>query len=66
MLFRIITIENLPKNSQVSAEVPQLVQMIGPHPKSFKGSSGRCDGLIDQISCKIRWARKPNKAIIDA
>lgn len=39
---------------QVSADIPQLVQMIGPHPKSFKGSSSRCDELIDQISQKVR------------
>lgn len=42
-------------DSQVSADIPQLVQMIGPHPKSFKGSSTRCDELIDQISRKVRW-----------
>lgn len=41
-------------DSQVSADIPQLVQMIGPHPKSFKGSSTRCDELIDQISRKVR------------
>lgn len=41
-------------NKQVSADIPQLVQMIGPHPKTFKGSSERCDELIDAISKKVR------------
>ncbi|XP_060522161.1 uncharacterized protein LOC132699459 isoform X2 [Cylas formicarius] len=34
-------------------EVPQLIQMIGPDPKSFKGTSDRIDALIDQISSRI-------------
>lgn len=40
--------------SQVSPDIPQLVQMIGPHPKTFKGASDRIDVLIDQISKKVR------------
>ncbi|XP_019770425.1 uncharacterized protein LOC109544582 isoform X4 [Dendroctonus ponderosae] len=34
-------------------EVPQLIQMIGPDPKTFKGTSDRIDQLIDQISARI-------------
>lgn len=34
-------------------EVPQLIQMIGPDPKSFKGTSERIDVLIDQICSRI-------------
>lgn len=41
-------------NFQVSPDIPQLVQMIGPHPKTFKGTSSRIDELIDQISKKVR------------
>ncbi|XP_055299978.1 uncharacterized protein LOC129567289 isoform X2 [Sitodiplosis mosellana] len=51
-LFR--TLKALSKFVTVSADIPQLVQMIGPHPKSFKGNSNRCDELIDQISQKVR------------
>lgn len=36
-------------------EVPQLIQMIGPDPKTFKGTSERIDGLIAQICERIRW-----------
>ncbi|KAF6200441.1 hypothetical protein GE061_004884, partial [Apolygus lucorum] len=40
---------------QISAQdVPQLIQMIGPHPSSFKGSSQRNDDLIAEISRKVR------------
>lgn len=35
-------------------EVPQLIQMIGPDPKTFKGTSGRVDELIDQIAARCR------------
>ncbi|XP_071052282.1 uncharacterized protein [Onthophagus taurus] len=35
-------------------EVPQLIQMIGPDPKTFKGQSPRVDELIDLITTKIR------------
>ena len=34
-------------------EVPQLIQMIGPDPKTFKGTSTRVDELIDQIASKV-------------
>jgi len=51
-LFR--TLKALSKFVMVSADIPQLVQMIGPHPKSFKGQSSRCDELIDQISQRVR------------
>lgn len=45
----------LSKFVQISRqEVPQLIQMIGPDPKSFKGKSSRVDELIDQISSKMR------------
>lgn len=44
----------LAKFVQVSSqEVPQLIQMIGPDPKSFKGTSERIDNLIEQISIKL-------------
>lgn len=39
---------------QVSPDIPQLVQMIGPHPSTFKGTSDRIDELIAQISKKVR------------
>lgn len=35
-------------------EVPQLIQMIGPDPKTFKGTSERIDELIDKVAAKIR------------
>ncbi|XP_017782704.1 PREDICTED: uncharacterized protein LOC108567030 isoform X2 [Nicrophorus vespilloides] len=35
-------------------EVPQLIQMIGPDPKTFKGTSPRIDELIEKISSKCR------------
>ncbi|KAF7280485.1 hypothetical protein GWI33_005826 [Rhynchophorus ferrugineus] len=35
-------------------EVPQLIQMIGPEPKTFRGTSERVDILIEQISSKLR------------
>ncbi|XP_030746960.1 uncharacterized protein LOC115875603 isoform X1 [Sitophilus oryzae] len=34
-------------------EVPQLIQMIGPDPKSFKGTSERIDAFIDQLSSRL-------------
>lgn len=40
--------------NQVSIDIPQLVQMIGPDPKTLKGVSGRVDELIDQIAKKLR------------
>lgn len=45
----------LAKFVQVSTqEVPQLIQMIGPDPKSFQGTSERVDALIEQICTKLR------------
>lgn len=35
-------------------EVPQLIQMIGPEPSKFRGTSQRIDDFIDQISKKLR------------
>lgn len=40
--------------SQVSPDVPQFIQMIGPHPKTLRGKSDRINELIDQISKKVR------------
>ncbi|KAJ8923017.1 hypothetical protein NQ315_001565 [Exocentrus adspersus] len=52
-LFRCM--KALAKFVQVSTqEVPQLIQMIGPDPKSFKGTSERIDTLIEQIGTKLR------------
>ncbi|XP_065349319.1 uncharacterized protein LOC135945509 isoform X4 [Cloeon dipterum] len=40
---------------QISAQdVPQLVQMIGPEPSKFKGTSERLDLLITEINRKLR------------
>jgi desumoylating isopeptidase 1 len=40
---------------QISAQdVPQLVQMIGPEPSKFKGTSSRIDELITEINRKLR------------
>lgn len=48
-LFRCM--KALAKFSQVSRqEVPQLIQMIGPDPKSFAGTSERVDQQIAEIS----------------
>lgn len=45
----------LARFTQVSGqEVPQLIQMIGPDPNTFKGTSARIDELIAQISKKMR------------
>lgn len=38
---------------QVSADVPMIIQMIGPHPKQFAGKSERVDELIKIISRKV-------------
>lgn len=38
---------------KVSADIPQLIQMIGPHPRTFKGTSARIDELVDLISKKV-------------
>lgn len=51
-LFR--AIKALSKFVFVSPDIPQLIQMIGPNPKDFKGKSGRIDELITIISKKVR------------
>ncbi|XP_055699172.1 uncharacterized protein LOC129799373 isoform X2 [Phlebotomus papatasi] len=51
-LFR--TIKALARFVTVSPDVPQLVQMIGPNPSTFKGTSERVDQLIAQVAKKIR------------
>ncbi|XP_011861408.1 PREDICTED: uncharacterized protein LOC105558384 isoform X2 [Vollenhovia emeryi] len=35
-------------------EVPQLIQMIGPEPNKFKGTSQRIDEQIEQVNKKLR------------
>lgn len=53
LLFRCM--KALSKFVQISRqEVPQLIQMIGPDPKTFKGTSQRIDELIDSINSKMR------------
>ncbi|XP_050308459.1 uncharacterized protein LOC126744910 [Anthonomus grandis grandis] len=52
-LFRCM--KALSKFAEVSRqEVPQLIQMIGPDPASFKGVSERVDALIETISTRLR------------
>ncbi|XP_055679836.1 uncharacterized protein LOC129787964 isoform X3 [Lutzomyia longipalpis] len=51
-LFR--TMKALARFVTVSPDVPQLVQMIGPNPSTFKGTSERIDQQIAQIAKKIR------------
>lgn len=34
-------------------DVPQLIQMIGPEPAKFRGTSARVDDLITQISKRL-------------
>lgn len=51
-LFR--TMKALAKFVNVSPDVPQFIQMIGPHPKTLRGKSDRINELIDQISKKVR------------
>lgn len=51
-LFR--TMKALSKFVMVSPDVPQFIQMIGPHPKTMRGKSERINELIDQISKKVR------------
>lgn len=51
-LFR--AMKALSKFVFVSPDIPQLVQMIGPNPKDFKGKSARIDEMIDIISKKVR------------
>lgn len=35
-------------------DVPQLIQMIGPEPAKFRGTSARVDDLIAQITKRLR------------
>lgn len=51
-LFR--AMKALSKFVFVSPDIPQLVQMIGPNPKDFRGKSTRIDELIDIIGKKVR------------
>lgn len=51
-LFR--TMKALSKFVMVSPDVPQFIQMIGPHPKTMRGKSERINELIDLISKKVR------------
>lgn len=45
----------LSKFCQISGQdVPQLIQMIGPSPATFKGTSPRVDEMVDAISRKLR------------
>ncbi|KAF5295186.1 hypothetical protein FQR65_LT10574 [Abscondita terminalis] len=49
------SMKSLAKFTQISGQdVPQLIQMIGPHPSTFKGTSGRIDEQIDMICAKLR------------
>lgn len=48
------TMKALAKFALVSPDVPQFIQMIGPHPKTLRGKSDRINELIDQISKKVR------------
>ncbi|XP_053687433.1 uncharacterized protein LOC128736941 [Sabethes cyaneus] len=48
------TMKALAKFTLVSPDVPQFIQMIGPHPKTLRGKSDRINELIDQISKKVR------------
>ncbi|BET02730.1 DUF862 [Nesidiocoris tenuis] len=52
-LFRCL--KSLARFCQISAQdVPQLIQMIGPHPSAFKGVSQRNDELIAEITRRLR------------
>lgn len=47
--------KSLVKFTQISGqEVPQLIQMIGPHPNTFKGVSERVDEQIQLVCAKLR------------
>jgi hypothetical protein len=35
------------------SEVPALIKMVGPQPSEFKGTSARCDELIEQINAVL-------------
>ncbi|XP_014476077.1 PREDICTED: uncharacterized protein LOC106745214 isoform X2 [Dinoponera quadriceps] len=47
--------KSLARFTQISSqEVPQLIQMIGPEPNKFRGTSERVDEQIDQVNKKLR------------
>ncbi|XP_015190118.1 PREDICTED: uncharacterized protein LOC107073852 isoform X3 [Polistes dominula] len=47
--------KSLARFTQISGQdVPQLIQMIGPEPNKFRGTSQRIDELIDQVNKKLR------------
>lgn len=47
--------KSLAKFTQISGQdVPQLIQMIGPNPTTFKGTSSRVDEQIDLVCAKLR------------
>ncbi|XP_070161103.1 uncharacterized protein [Polyergus mexicanus] len=47
--------KSLARFTQISGqEVPQLIQMIGPEPNKFRGTSPRIDEQIDQVNKKLR------------
>ncbi|XP_046830885.1 uncharacterized protein LOC124429528 isoform X2 [Vespa crabro] len=47
--------KSLARFTQISGQdVPQLIQMIGPEPNKFRGTSERIDKLIDQVNKKLR------------
>lgn len=47
--------KSLARFTQISGqEVPQLIQMIGPDPKTFRGINAQIDEQIEIISKKMR------------
>ncbi|KAB0793219.1 hypothetical protein PPYR_12839 [Photinus pyralis] len=47
--------KSLAKFTQISGQdVPQLIQMIGPNPTTFRGTSSRIDEQIDLVLAKMR------------
>ncbi|KAG5305556.1 DESI1 isopeptidase, partial [Acromyrmex insinuator] len=47
--------KSLARFTQISGqEVPQLIQMIGPEPNKFRGTSQRIDEQIEQVNQKLR------------
>jgi len=50
-IFR--TLKALVRFLEVSQDVAAIIQMIGPHPKKFAGTSGRVDELVNVISRKV-------------
>ncbi|XP_071872218.1 uncharacterized protein isoform X4 [Bombus fervidus] len=47
--------KSLARFTQISGQdVPQLIQMIGPEPNKFRGTSERIDEQIDQVNKKLR------------